>query len=89
MLQYVKQTIFKIMSHNTELFVIKSDDFYMMLHENKKDISPCCTSIEGAMKYTKEEVNFIYDNFNFRWNRDKYEVHKIKLSSERFFDWKI
>jgi hypothetical protein len=62
-------------------YVLKdSNNWYWMLHQDKKDISPCLTNIEGAMKYTKEEAKYVFDNFKDVWKRSKIRAYKIELS---------
>ena len=72
-----------------KLFVIKEADTgaYIFLHSDKKDVSPEFNILENAMKFTKDEVQFIYDNFKSVWDRDKYKVYELKMTEVRNFNW--
>jgi hypothetical protein len=70
-------------------FIIKESGTgaYVFLHSNKKDISTEFTSIGKAMKFTQDEIKFIYDNFKSVWERDGYQVYELEITEVRNPTW--
>ena len=73
-----------------KLFVIKeSNGSYIFLHSDKKDVSPEFNTLDGAMKFTRDEVQFIHNNFKSVWERDGYQVFEIKMTEVRNYSWNL
>jgi len=78
-------------TRSNELYVIKEGkgNAYVFLHGDKKDVSPEWTDLEHAMKFTREEIQFIHKNFTSVWNRDDYQVYKIEMKEVRNYSWNL
>ena len=66
-----------------EYILATSYGAYIEETEDKQDLNFMFTSLANVKKYTKSKILAIRERHQDVWKRDKIEIHKVSMTSEK------